>query len=219
MNEAEKLAKLLREIENGVRETARWTGRKRLKSGVLEALAKVPRHLFVPEGLRDTAYENRPLPIGYGQTISQPFIVAIMTELLDVESHHRVLEVGTGCGYQTAILAELAKEVYSIERMPELAKPVKERLKRLGYDNVETRTGDGFSGWPEKAPFDRIIVTAAPEKIPEKLLEQLKPGGKMVIPVGTPLNQVLKVVEKGENGEATKEQDLFSVAFVPMIKD
>ncbi len=216
MSEAEKLARLLREIEREVRETARYTGRKELKPEVSEALAQVLRHRFVPEALKEAAYQNRPLPIGYGQTISQPFIVAIMTELLDLEPDHRVLEVGTGCGYQTAILAELAKEVYSIERVPELAEQAEKRLTELGYRNVEITIGNGFKGWPEKAAFDRIIVTAAPEEIPKPLLEQLKPGGKMVIPVGPPFDQRLKRVVKREDGTIEVE-DIFPVAFVPMV--
>ena len=179
-------------------------------------MGKVPRHEFVSEDLRDIAYANRPLPIGYGQTISQPFIVALMTDLLRVEPNDRVLEIGTGSGYQAAVLAELAERVYSIEIVPELTQMATERLKRLGYAKVETKTGDGYYGWPEHAPFDAIIVTAAPTQIPPPLVQQLKPGGRMIIPVGSQfLPQFLVLVEKSPQGKVATRQ-MVPVQFVPL---
>ncbi|MFQ6676511.1 MAG: protein-L-isoaspartate(D-aspartate) O-methyltransferase, partial [Fidelibacterota bacterium] len=151
---------------------------------VIKAMKDVPRHLFVDESLWSVAYSDGPLPIGHGQTISQPFIVAYMTDLLQPDSHHVVLEIGTGSGYQAAVLSKLVHHVYTIEIIPELGLEAESRLKRLGYDNITVRIGDGYQGWPEAAPFDRIIVTAAPEEIPKKLVDQLRPGGRMVVPVG-----------------------------------
>jgi protein-L-isoaspartate(D-aspartate) O-methyltransferase len=177
----------------------------------------VPRHLFVPRGEIDFAYENRPLSIGYGQTISQPYIVAVMSELLDLRPNDRVLEIGTGCGYQTAVLAELAGQVFSIEVVEALALDAAERLRRLGYQNVELRCGDGYRGWPEEAPYDAIIATAAPERVPGALARQLKPGGRLVIPVGPAgETQALLRCVKEEDGRLTLENKL-SVAFVPMV--
>jgi protein-L-isoaspartate(D-aspartate) O-methyltransferase len=181
---------------------------------VLEAMREVPRHLFVDASQRAEAYEDHPLPIPGHQTISQPYIVALMTELLDLQPGETVLEIGTGSGYQSAVLAKLAREVYSIEIVPELAREAAERLKRLGYINVIVREGDGYRGWPEHAPFDAIIVTAAPERIPEPLLDQLAPGGRMVIPVGG-FFQELKVFRKDANGKVS-EKDVLPVRFVPM---
>ncbi|HVE66135.1 MAG TPA: protein-L-isoaspartate(D-aspartate) O-methyltransferase, partial [Thermoanaerobaculia bacterium] len=174
----------------------------------------VPRHEFVPPTLIARAYENRPLPIGEGQTISQPYIVALMTELLELKPSSRVLEIGTGSGYQSAVLAELASQVYTIEIVPELASLAGSRLKELDYGNVSVREGDGYRGWPEHAPFDAIIVTAAPERIPQPLLDQLAPGGIMVIPVGG-FFQELKVFRKSGDGRIT-EKDILPVRFVPM---
>jgi protein-L-isoaspartate(D-aspartate) O-methyltransferase len=183
---------------------------------VLVALAQVPRHEFVPDRLRTVAYENRPLPIGYGQTISQPFIVALMTDLLQLEPGHRVLEIGTGSGYQAAVLAEITPEVYSIEIVPGLAEESAARLKRLGYTRVATRLGDGYQGWPERAPFDAIIVTAAPTRVPPPLLSQLKPGGRLVIPVGSPfLTQYLLLITKRPDGTLST-REILPVAFVPL---
>ena len=182
---------------------------------VLAAMRKVPRHLFVQPAQRDQAYEDHPLPIPGNQTISQPYIVAIMTELLDLQPGERVLEIGTGSGYQSAVLAHLAKEVYSIEIVPELARSAAARLKELGYANVTVREGDGYRGWPERAPFDGVIVTAAPERIPQPLLDQLAPGGAMVIPVGG-FFQELKVFRKSADGRIT-EKDVLPVRFVPMV--
>ncbi len=190
-----------------------------LGDAVLEAIGKVPRHEFVPSTQRIYAYENHPLPIGAGQTISQPYIVALMTELADVSSDETVLEIGTGSGYQAAVLAEFAKHVYTIEIIEILGLRAHDDLERLGYDNVTVRIGDGYAGWPEKAPFDAIVVTAAPDEIPLPLIEQLKVGGHMVIPVG-PVNevQVLKVLSKGADG-ALEEKNVIPVRFVPLTRD
>lgn len=181
---------------------------------VLAAMRKVPRHLFVDPAQRAQAYEDHPLPIPGNQTISQPYIVALMTELLELQPGERVLEIGTGSGYQSAVLAELAKEVYTIEIVPELAHSAASRLKDLHYKNITVREGDGYGGWPEEAPFDAIIVTAAPERIPQPLIEQLAPGGVMVIPVGG-FFQELKVFRKSGDGRVT-EKDILPVRFVPM---
>jgi protein-L-isoaspartate(D-aspartate) O-methyltransferase len=195
---------------------ARALGARALDERVLTALARVPRHEFVPEEWRGRAYQNRPLPIGYGQTISQPYIVALMTDLLDLGEGARVLEIGTGSGYQAAILAELGVEVFTIEIIPPLAKSAHERLQRLGYRRVRTHTGDGYHGWAEHAPYDAIIVTAAANHIPPPLLEQLKPGGRMVIPVGNPFGtQHLYVATKDRDGRVTTEKSL-AVRFVPL---
>jgi len=175
-------------------------GRAALDARVIDVMAKIPREEFVPVELRPYAYLNRPLPVGCGKTISQPFIIAIMTDLLEPQADDVVLEVGTGVGYQAAILAELVQQVYSVEIIDELTQHAKRRLMRLGYRNIEVRTGNGYYGWPEHAPFDKIIVTAAPDLIPPPLLAQLKPGGRMVIPAGIPDEQQLMLVEKAENG-------------------
>jgi protein-L-isoaspartate(D-aspartate) O-methyltransferase len=183
---------------------------------VLEAMRTVPRHKFVPPSLHDDAHADRPLPIGYGQTISQPYIVAVMTELLRLNKDSVLLEVGTGSGYQAAVLAEIVKQVYTIEIVKELADAARLRLKELDYRNVEVRTGDGYFGWPEHAPYDGIVVTAAASHIPPPLLEQLKPGGRMVIPVGPPLQvQTLMVVEKRADG-TTFQREVMPVSFVPL---
>jgi protein-L-isoaspartate(D-aspartate) O-methyltransferase len=181
---------------------------------VLDAMRKVPRHLFVAPEERAHAYEDHPLPIGGSQTISQPYIVALMTELLGLPPRARVLEIGTGSGYQSAVLSLIAGEVYSIEILPDLAQAASTKLKEIGYDNVTVRAGDGYRGWPEHAPFDGIIVTAAPEKIPEPLVDQLAVGGRMVIPVGG-FFQELKVFTREKDGRVT-EKDIIPVRFVPM---
>ncbi|MFQ5927614.1 MAG: protein-L-isoaspartate(D-aspartate) O-methyltransferase [Terriglobia bacterium] len=189
-------------------------------SRVLQAMRTIPRHAFVPSSQLPYAYDDRPLPIGLGQTISQPYIVARMSELLDVKPEHRVLEIGTGSGYQAAVLSPLAKEVYTIEIFEELATRARQRLARLGYANVSVRHADGYWGWPEAAPFDRIIVTAAPTHVPPPLIAQLKPGGKMVIPVGTVFYaQTLLLVEKGEDNRDIKTHSIMPVLFVPFLGD
>jgi protein-L-isoaspartate(D-aspartate) O-methyltransferase len=180
---------------------------------VLEAMRRVPRHLFVDAGLRARAYDDGPLPIGAEQTISQPYVVASMTQALGLRGEERVLEVGTGCGYQTAVLAELAREVHSIEIVPELAARARVRLARLGYAGVRLRSGDGRLGWPEAAPFEAILVAAAPARIPRALLDQLAPGGRLVIPVGG-ADQDLVLVERTSAGFA--QRTLFPVRFVPL---
>jgi protein-L-isoaspartate(D-aspartate) O-methyltransferase len=181
---------------------------------VLRAMKNTPRHLFVPGEVSHLAYSDHPLPIGYNQTISQPYIVGLMTELLDLSGNETVLEIGTGSGYQASILSQLAGECYSIEIVEELAKRSEKTLSELGYDNVVVKWGDGYQGWPEKAPFDAIIVTAAPEEVPEKLIEQLKTGGRMVIPVGK-FYQELLLITKKERG--FKQEQIIPVRFVPMV--
>ena len=208
--------RLLLEIEDNMHETARWTGRRALSPAVHAAMLGVRREAFVRPGDEDFAYANRPLSIGHGQTISQPFIVALMTELLDPEPDARVLEIGTGCGYQSAVLAEVVRTVYSVEVVAELAEASRERLRLLGYDNVHVHWGDGYAGWPEHAPYDGILVTAAAREVPEALVEQLAEGGRMVIPIGPPFSaQELLVVTK-RDGEVATEQ-ILPVAFVPMV--
>lgn len=182
---------------------------------VLQAMRATPRHLFVPKDLEALAYEDRPLPIGDGQTISQPYIVALMSELLDVAPTHRVLEIGTGSGYQSAILAQLAKQVYSIEIVPKLAAQAEALLRTQNHNNVRIRVGDGYLGWPEESPFDRIILTAAPPSIPQELVRQLRPEGKLVAPEGIG-NQDLVVIEKSRSGSIHR-RSIIPVAFVPMV--
>ena len=188
-------------------------------SRVLEAMSRVPRHEYVPERYRAFAYNDNPLPIEFDQTISQPYIVALMTELVQLEPGDRILEIGTGSGYQAAVAAELVSEVYSIEIIPELARSAADRLERLGVSNVSVRAGDGYLGWPEQGPFDGILVTAGAEHIPEPLVEQLKPGARMIIPVGDSLSfQILRVVEKLPGGEV-EIRDNIRVRFVPFRRN
>lgn len=182
---------------------------------VLEVMGRVPRHLFVPEPQRASAYEDYPLPIGHGQTISQPYIVAFMTQALKVQPEHKVLEIGTGSGYQAAVLAELARDVYTIEIVDALGEQARRTLESLGYRNVHVRIGNGYLGWPEQAPFDRIIVTAAPEEVPQPLVDQLAVGGLMAVPVGSVV-QELKILRK--TGTGLETLDTMPVRFVPMIK-
>ncbi len=185
---------------------------------VLEAMEFVPRHLFVPEETRFSSYYDQPVPVGFGQTISQPYIVAFMTELLQTQAGSVVLEVGTGSGYQAAVLARLVKQVYTIELVEELGKEARNRLKTLGYNNVEVMIGDGYKGWPEHAPFDAIIVTAAAEHIPQPLIDQLKPGGRMVIPVGGVYAvQDLMLITKDASSKVVKES-VIPVRFVPLLR-
>ncbi len=208
--------RMLEAIRESVRESASYTGRHALSERVMAAMASVPREEFVLPAYRHRAYDNTPLPIEAGQTISQPLIVALMTDLLDPQPGDVVLEVGTGSGYQAAVLAGLVEQVYGIEIVPELAAGAARVLARLGYDNVYVREGDGYAGWPELAPFDGIIVTAAAPEIPPPLLDQLKPGGRLVIPVGEAHGeQDLLLVEMGENGEV-RERSVLPVRFVPL---
>jgi protein-L-isoaspartate(D-aspartate) O-methyltransferase len=210
-------AKMVRTIESHAREAGLALRGDQIDPKVLEVLRAVPRHEFVPEGIRETSYADHPLPIGYGQTISQPFIVALMTDVLDAGPNGVVLEVGTGSGYQAAVLAQLVRQVYTVELIPALAGSAADRLSRLGYANVSVRQGDGYNGLQEAAPFDGIIVTAAAGHIPPPLLQQLKPGGRMVIPVGPPFGlQHLTVVERDPEGRVRTRQ-LFPVRFVPLI--
>ena len=179
-------------------------------------MTRVPRHLFVPADSRARAYDDTPLPIGQGQTISQPYIVAYMTEELDLSADHRVLEIGTGSGYQAAVLAELVKQVWSVEIVPELAERARRTLADSGYRNVEIRAGNGYLGWPEHAPFDRIIVTAAPPEIPQALVEQLAVGGRMIVPVGTFLQELVLLTK---NARGVAEKRTIPVRFVPMVNE
>jgi len=213
---ARQRAAMVAEIEEYMAYTADRLGRKTLSHPVADALRNVPRHQFVGEDQRPYAYQNRPLPIGHGQTISQPYIVAVMTELLDAKPGGKVLEIGTGSAYQAAVLATVGADVYSIEIIEPLAEAARERIKKLGYQNIHTRTGDGYYGWPEAAPFDAILVTAAASHIPPPLIKQLKPGGRMLIPVGDRFNvQQLVLVEK-DRDQKIKTRQLLPVAFVPL---
>ena len=187
-------------------------------SEILNAMMKIKRHEFVKDGYEKFAYDDRPLPIGYKQTISQPYIVAFMTKKLNLRPHHKVLEIGTGSGYQAAVLSELSDYVYTIEIIPELAEKAKKVLKENDYDNISFRIGDGYQGWHEEAPFDRIIVTAAPKEIPDKLIEQLAPGGIMIIPYGESIDlQFIWSIKKERDGSIIKEK-IIPVRFVPMVK-
>jgi len=209
---------MITDIEAGVDATRKRIGRDRLSTRVMTAIRQVPREKFVPADMRHAAFRDGALPVGYGQTISQPYIVAVMTDLLELTEDSIVLEIGTGTGYQAAILSCLARQVYSIERISVLAQSASERLQDMGYDNVETRCSDGYLGWPEKAPFDGIIITAAAPSIPPALLEQLKPGGRMVIPLGEAYShQELTLITRDKLGE-THSSNLLGVAFVPLIK-
>lgn len=211
----EQRQRMVQEIADLALELGRETGRPKLNARTLEAMQRVPRHRFTSEGDERSAYHNRALSIGSGQTISQPYIVALMTDLLDLTPGDRVLEIGTGSGYQAAVLAELGATVYTIEIVEPLARAAAQRLSQLGYRNVATRVGDGYEGWPEHAPYDAIIVTAAPLDVPAPLLAQLKPGGPMVIPLGSPGGtQVLYLLRKLHDGTVTRTPVL-RVRFVP----
>ena len=213
---AEMRRGMLDAIADTTSRTASSTGVEVIAPEVMAALERVPRHEFVPPETADLAYENRPLPIGHGQTISQPYIVALMTDLLVLGSHHRVLEIGTGSGYQAAVLAELVDQVHTIEIVPPLARQAAERLPRLGYANVEVRLGDGYYGWRAAAPFDAIIVTAAASHVPPPLVDQLAPDGVLVIPVGEQFSvQMLLLVRKHADGGVTVRQ-ILPVRFVPL---
>jgi len=215
----EQRAKLVAEIERNVGETSAYLGKPRLDEAVMAAMGEVPRHEFVPNALRSAAYLNRPLPIGDGQTISQPYIVALMSDLAAVDDESIVLEIGTGSGYQAAVLAEIVEHVYTIEIIESLGLRAAATLERLGYDNVTVKIGDGYRGWPELAPFDAIVVTAAPEQVPEPLIRQLKPGGRLVVPVGSRDGaQSLQVLEKDAAGRV-RTNDVLPVRFVPFTRD
>jgi protein-L-isoaspartate(D-aspartate) O-methyltransferase len=210
---------LIAEIEAETAETAHLTGRAKLSPRVLAALRQVPREAFVLEADIAEAYDNAPLPIGHGQTISQPFVVAIMTELLDIAADQSVLEIGTGSGYQAAILAALARKVWSVEFVPALAEKARAALAKAGCANVEIRCGDGGLGWPEHAPYDAIIVTAAAPSIPPALIAQLKPGGRLIAPVGCAFEaQILTLIEKHASG-AIAQREIMPVAFVPLVDE
>ena len=205
------------EIAADAATTLKLTGRKRLSDRVMDVLGRVPRHEFVVSEYADLAYANRPLGIGHGQTISQPFIVALMSDLLDLEGHHIVLEVGTGSGYQTAVLSGLAEKIYSSEIIPDLADNARERLRRLGYDNIDIRIANGRDGFPEQAPFNAIMVTAASPDIPPALVDQLGPGGRMIIPVGPQDGtQYLILLVKDAQGKIS-ERNVLPVTFVPLV--
>jgi len=207
---------MLRDIEKELLLTRNHIGKHAFDGRVMAAMKRVPRHEFVPEHLRYLAYCNGPAPIGLGQTISQPYIVALMTDLLDPKPCDTLLEIGTGSGYQTAVLSELAGRVYSVEIIENLANLAKKRLAGLGCGNVEVRNGDGYFGWPEHAPFDGIIVTAAAPRIPQPLLDQLRVGGRLVLPVGLPYSyQELRVLKKKENNQI-ESRSILGVSFVPM---
>lgn len=208
---------MIGDIEAEVRFTQHLIGRAALDPRVMQAMAAVPRERFVPDNLRMLAFENGPLPIGHGQTISQPYIVALMTDLLQPAADHTILEIGTGSGYQAAILSRLCARVHSVERVPELGAAAGKRLHAMGYDNVEVHIGDGYAGWPAHAPYDGIIVTAAAPFIPPALVEQLRPGGRLVIPVGERYgHQALKLAEKQADG-TLQERTILGVAFVPLV--
>lgn len=210
------LQRMLNDIEMEVNLTRHLIGKNSLDDRVMAAIKKVPRHKFLPADFRFLAYDNGPAPIGSGQTISQPYIVALMTDLLNTKPTDTILEIGTGSGYQAAILSKLVKQVYSFEIIKELAEKARHRLKKLGYNNVTVRTGDGYSGWPEHAPFDGIIVTAGAPYIPQPLIEQLRAGAHMVIPVGLHYGyQELMVVEKTADGKI-EPRDVLGVSFVPL---
>lgn len=213
------MADMIADIEAEARSAAPWTGRATLSPQVLAAMADVPRQAFVPANLRHSAFDDRPLPIGHGQTISQPYIVALMTDLLQLTPDDVVLEVGTGSGYQAAVLSRLAKQVYGLENIAALAQQAQQHLAQLGYHNVEVVWGNGFQGLPQHAPYDAILVAAAPSHIPQALIEQLAPGGRLVLPVGERYyGQDLKVVHKDQQGEI-HVKTVLPVAFVPMIDE
>lgn len=211
--EARRL-RMVEEVAQMARDTARETGRATLDARVMAALGKVERHRFMPPAQSAQAYENRPLPIGHDQTISQPYIVALMTDLLNLKPGDKVLEIGTGLGYQAAVLAELARAVFTIEIVEPLGRSAAGTLAAAGYWNVQPRIGDGYQGWPEEAPFDAIIVTAAAPQVPQPLIDQLKAGGRLVIPLGARGAQSLYVIEKGMRGAVTQHK-VIDVRFVP----
>ena len=214
---ATDMSRMIQAIKADARQTASYTGRPTLSRAVLDAMETVDREDFVPESLEAYAYENVPLSIGHGQTISQPFIVALMTDLLEPEAGDRMLEIGTGSGYQAAILARLVEAVYTVEIIPELAEQAAARLAGLGYDNVHVKTGDGWHGWPEAGPYDGIIVPAVDETVPPRLVEQLAPGGRLVLPLGPKQGrQMLVVMRRDESSGELVREDVLPVQFVPL---
>jgi protein-L-isoaspartate(D-aspartate) O-methyltransferase len=211
------IERMISDIVSEVSYTRSMIGRDKLSDRVMQAMHKVPREAFVPEALKPFAFDNGPLSIGHGQTISQPYIVALMTDLLEPEPGDTILEIGTGSGYQTAVLSQVVKQVYSMEIIPALSEAAQQRLQQQHYNNIETRIGNGYLGWPEHAPYDGIIVTAAASHIPPALVEQLKPGGHLVIPVGLPyFHQELMRVSKKADG-STETENILGVAFVPLV--
>ena len=213
------IKRMLADIKNEVNFTRGYIGKNALDERVMDAMARVPRDAFVPEKIRKLAFDNCPLPIGHDQTISQPYIVALMSDLLATRADHKILEIGTGCGYQTAILSQLCAQVYTVERIPELTKMARKHFKKLQYSNIETLVGNGYDGWPEHAPYDGIVVTASASHIPDALIEQLKPGGNLVIPIGLAnMHQELLLVKKDPDSEIIVDS-ILPVAFVPMIDD
>ncbi len=208
---------MLNAIRQEAKFTASYTGRKAFDERVMQAMQTVDRQAFVSDENKNFAFENSPLPIGYGQTISQPYMVALMTDLVDVTPESVVLEIGTGSGYQAAVLSRLVRQVFTVEKIPELAESARQRLKALGCENIEVHSGSGYHGWKEKAPFDAVIVTAAATHIPQSLVDQLKPGARMVIPIGLPhMYQELMLVVKGKGG-TTHTDSVLGVSFVPLI--
>jgi protein-L-isoaspartate(D-aspartate) O-methyltransferase len=211
-----RIEDMIATIKREADDAAPWVGKTDIDPRVLAAMVRVPRHEFVPPGVIASAYENEPLPIGHGQTISQPYLVALLIDLVRPKPEDVILEIGTGSGYETAVLASLVSRVYSIEVIPELAEKAAARLERLGYAGIESRWGDGYHGWPEHAPYDGIIVSAGVYEIPQPLIEQLKPGGRLVAPIGVRLQgQDLVVLEKDEQGR-TRRHSVLPVAFVPL---
>jgi protein-L-isoaspartate(D-aspartate) O-methyltransferase len=209
--------RMIDDIESEVAFTRSMIGRDHLDARVMAVMHQVPRDKFVPASMKFAAFDNGPLPIGHGQTISQPYIVALMSNLLQVQPEHGILEIGTGSGYQTAILSLLCRQVYTMEVVPELSESAKRRFEEMGYSNIETKIGNGYGGWPKHAPYDGIIVTAAAGYIPPALIEQLRPGGRLVIPVGPPYShQELMLVEKDQEGNS-HTRDILGVAFVPLV--
>jgi protein-L-isoaspartate(D-aspartate) O-methyltransferase len=210
------LQRMLKDIAAEVNSTRRLIGKSALDDRVIDAIRQVPRHAFIPDEFQGIAYHNGPVPIGFGQTISQPYIVALMSDLLQTKASDTILEIGTGSGYQAAVLSRLVQQVYSIEIIDNLAISARDLLKKLDYNNVVVRCGDGYSGWPEHAPYDGIIVTAAAPHIPQALIDQLRPGARLVIPVGLPSSyQELLLLEKKANGQ-TEAQEVLGVSFVPL---
>lgn len=210
---------MIEEIRRDARDTEKWTGRKEFSPAVLSAVASVPRHQFVADDDRAFAYINRPRGIGFGQTISQPYIVALMSDILDLRPHDKVLEIGAGSGYQTAVLAQLAGKVFSVEIIPELAQAAQARLAELACENVDLKIGNGRQGWPEHAPYQAVMVTAASDDIPSALVDQLSPGGRMIIPVGRPEGPQNLILVTKNNEEEIANKIILPVAFVPLVKN